>query len=142
MPKHQVQVQETIQAPLDQVFAFFADHEKFATLFGGACKRVKDGQGEPNGLGSVRRMGPGPLSFDETIVTFDKPRRIEYQVTRGSPIKNHLGTIDFKAAGNTTVVDYVIRFDSKIPGLGGIIAWVLGKAWKRNAPPKLARISR
>jgi len=141
MPQHEVKIHETVQAPRDQVFAFCADHEKFATLFGGNCKRVKDGQGEPNGLGSVRRMGPGPLSFDETIVTFDKPSRIEYQVTRGSPIKNHLGSISFMSVGETTQVDYVIRFDARIPGTGAFIAWLLGWAWKKNAPRKLARLA-
>lgn len=140
MPQHEVRIHETIQAPRDQVFAFFADHEKFATLFGGTCKRIKDGSDEPNGLGSVRRLGPGPLSFDETIVTFDKPARIEYQVTRGSPIKNHLGSINFMSVGETTQVDYVIHFDAKIPGTGGFIAWLLGWAWKQNAPKRLARI--
>lgn len=140
MPRHEVRIHEVINAPREKVFAFLAEHEKFAALFGGRCARVKDGQGEVNGLGSVRRIGPGLLSFDETIVTFDKPSRIEYQITRGSPLKNHLGTIDLNSTGGTTEINYVIRFDGKIPFTGGLIAWLLHTAWKKNAPRKLAQI--
>lgn len=141
MPQHEVKIRETIPAPREQVFEFFADHQKFTTLFGGGCQRIKDGEQEPNGLGSIRRIGPGPFGFEETIVAFERASRIDYQVTRGSPIKNHLGSIRFSDAGSGTQIDYVIRFDAKIPGTGGFIAWLLGWGWRRNAPAKLARIA-
>ncbi len=137
---HEVHFQTTVRAARAQVFAFLADHEKFASLFGGSCKRVKDGEGDVNGLGSVRRIGPGPLAFDETIVTFEPDQRIEYSVTRGGPIKNHLGTVDLKAVGQSTEIDYVIRFDAKIPGTGGLIAALLRTALKANARKALATL--
>lgn len=142
MPSQEVRVQARVHAPIGKVFAFFADHERFATLLGGRCKRIKDGQGDPNGLGSVRSIGPGPLAFEETIVTFEPNRRIEYAVTRGSPIKNHLGTIDFRAEDDITVVDYVIRFDGKLPFTGGLIAKLLRTAWNKSSPRVLAQLER
>lgn len=142
MPQQEVHIRETINAPVEKVFGFFADHEKFSHLFGSPCKRIKDGAGDVNGLGSVRRLGGnGPLSFDETIVLFEPGRRIDYEVTRGSPIKNHRGTIKFTAAGNRTELDYVVRFDPKIPGTGGLIAGLLGRMWKTNAPKILSRLA-
>ena len=139
----EVRFQTTVRAPRDQVFAFLADHQKFARLFGGTCTRIKDGEGDVNGLGSVRRLGPGPLSFDETIVTFEPSTRIEYTVTRGSPIKNHLGTVDLSDAPNGgTAIDYVIRFEGKIPGTGGVIAALLRTALKVNANKALSTLER
>lgn len=140
MSQQQIRQHVRIRAPIDRVFAFFADHERFITLMGGRCRRIVDGQDEPNGLGSVRRIGPGPLSFDETIVTFDKNARIEYAITRGGPIRNHRGTIDFRDDRGATVVDYVIRFEPKIPLTGGLIAKGLKLAWQLNAPKALAKL--
>lgn len=139
----EVRFQTTVKAPRERVFAFLADHQKFARLFGGTCTRIKDGEGDVNGLGSVRRLGPGPLSFDETIVTFEPSTRIEYTVTRGSPIKNHLGTVDLSdAPGGGTAIDYVIRFEPKIPCTGGAIAALLRTALKVNANKALSTLER
>lgn len=140
MPSQEVRLHARVRAPIATVFALFADHERFATLLGGRCTRIKDGVGDPNGLGSVRRIGPGPLAFEETIVTFEPERRIEYTVTRGSPIKNHLGTIDFREDNGSTVVDYVIRFDGKLPWTGSLIASALRAAWQRNSGRVLAQL--
>lgn len=140
MSQQQIRQHVRVRAPVERVFAFFADHERFITLMGGRCRRIVDGESEPNGLGSVRRIGPGPLSFDETIITFEKNARIEYAITRGSPIRAHRGTIDFRDDRGATVVDYVIRFESKIPLTGGLIARGLKLAWKLNAPKVLAKL--
>jgi uncharacterized protein YndB with AHSA1/START domain len=132
---HRMALEVDIQASPEAVFNYFADHEKFAAIFGGSCTRVKDGDDEPNGLGSVRRIGPGPLSFDETIVVFDRPNAIHYAITRGGPLKNHLGRIHFlKTPGGGTRVDYVITFESKIPLLGGLVAKALKAAFLRGIP--------
>lgn len=142
MPQHEVRIQETIAAPPERVFAFLAEHENFARLFGGRCVRVKDGEGEVNGLGSVRRIGPGPLSFDETIVTYEPSRKLEYAITRGSPLKNHRGTLDLQPVNGGTRLDYVIRFDGKLPLVGAVVAKALATAWRLNAPKQLAQIAR
>ena len=141
MPQHEVRIQETIAATPERVFAFLADHENFARLFGGSCTRVKDGEGHVNGLGSVRRIGPGPLSFDETIVTYEPSHRLEYAITRGGPLKNHRGTLELQAVNGGTRLDYVIRFDGKLPLVGSVVAKALAFAWKTNAPKQLARLA-
>jgi hypothetical protein len=140
MALQQIQVHATVHAPVDAVFNFFADHEKFVTLLGGRCRRVKDGDGDPNGLGSVRRIGSGPLGFEETIVTFRRNQEIEYAITKGTPLKNHRGTILFKAVDGATVVDYSIRLEGKFPLIGPIVAAALRMAWKVNSPRVLAKL--
>lgn len=129
---HRIVTETDFAASPEAVFNHFADHEKFARIFGGACVRVKDGSDEPNGLGSVRRIGPGALAFDETIVAFERPRRIDYAITRGSPLKNHLGQIRFLKTPDGTRVDYSIQFESKVPLLGYVVAAALKAAYRKG----------
>lgn len=140
MPQYEVRLPIRVQAPVSRVFAFFADHEQFATLFGARCRRIRTGEGDPNGLGSVRRIGPGALGFDETIIGFEPDRAIDYSITRGGPLKNHLGRIRFADEGGATAVDYVIRFDARMPFTGPLLARALETAWKLNAPRVLKRL--
>lgn len=140
-PMYQVYFHESVRAPRERVFAVFADHARFATLFGGVGRCVQEGIYDTNGLGSVRRIGRGMSSFDETVVAFDEPRRIEYEITRGSLLKNHMGSIELHAYGNVTAVDCSICFDSKIPGLGDLFVWQFKRAWERNGRLALARLT-
>lgn len=135
MAQHKVVFEEFIAAPRERVFAFFADHEKFGRIWGGKFKRIKDAPGaDPNGVGSVRRIpGPGP-AFEETIVTFAPPGLIEYQVTRGSPIKNHIGRIEFHEEAGGTKLRYTIAFEPRIPFTGSLIAGVIRASWCRGLP--------
>lgn len=122
---HLISTETTFAASPEVVFDHFADHNKFAQIFGASAKRIKDGQDEPNGLGSVRRVLPGPLALEETIVKFDRPKQIDYAITKGGPLKNHLGQIRFVAIDGGTRVDYKIRFKSKVPLLGYLVAAAL-----------------
>lgn len=144
MPQQEVHFRERIHAPIASVFEFLSQHPNFASLFGGSCAVVRAGDDprEPNGVGSVRRIGPGPLSFDEQIVAFERPTRLDYTIVRGGPLKNHLGTITLTADGADTALDYVIRFDGKLPGVGALVARALRFGWQRCARQAFARIER
>ncbi|MGB8856185.1 MAG: SRPBCC family protein [Burkholderiales bacterium] len=134
--------QAKVDAPREKVFDYFADHQNFTGLFGSTCERSREGKSELNGLGSVRTMRMGIGSFDETIVLFDKPNRIHYRITRGSPLKDHLGTVEFVPEGDGTRVDYRICFKGKAPFVAPLVAWLLKKQWGRFAVPRLANLSR
>jgi uncharacterized protein YndB with AHSA1/START domain len=143
MPSRQVRFRQFFPAPPAEVFAYFADHERNGRIWAGRARRIQDGEdpAEPNGLGSVRELkGPGP-AFEETIVVFEPTRRIEYEVSRGSPLKNHRGVILFDEAPGGTELEYSIRFDPKIPGTGAIFARWLGHRWKRGVKRALADLS-
>jgi ribosome-associated toxin RatA of RatAB toxin-antitoxin module len=127
---HLVSTQTHFTASPEAVFNHFADHEKFGKIFGGSAKRVKDGNDEPNGLGSVRYINL--LGFEETIVAFDRPNAIDYAITKGGPLKNHLGQIRFVPVDGGTRVDYDIRFESKVPLLGYLVAAALKGAYTRG----------
>lgn len=140
MPQHEVRFSLHVDAPPEKVFAFCADHARFASLFGGKAVRIKEGDSEPNGVGSVRRIGSGLLAFEETIVRYEPRRQIDYTITRGSPLKNHLGQIRFRTSRGGTEIDYVIRYDARIPFTGGLIGALLRLGWNAQAPKQLGRL--
>lgn len=124
-----------VPATPEAVFAALSDHEVFGEFWGLAIRRVRAGEleNQPNGLGSVRRI-PSPLGpFEETITRFEIPHAIEYQVSSGGPIKDHLGRMEFHAESGGTRIAYRIRFAPRIPFTGGLIAAILHRDWARNA---------
>lgn len=139
MSRYEVGFDEVFPAPSSKIFKFFGTHEKVGLIFGGKFERIKDGEDpkNPDGLGSVRRISlplPGP-SFEETVITFQPETLIEYIVSRGSPIKNHLGHIEFSdAPGGGTRVKYTIGFEPRIPGTGRLIAGILKAGFKLGIP--------
>lgn len=130
MAKHFIQMNETFNAPVATVFAELSDHEKMGKILGAKVKRVKDGKGDLNGIGSIRRITPVPLAdFEETVTGFEPGKLIEYTITKGSPLKNHLGRMVFSEANGKTHLHYTIQFDMKvgIPFTGFILKTVLEK---------------
>ena len=142
-PSHSVRFSCFISAPPTSVYDFFCDHESFGRIWPGKIQRIKDSEepGNPNGLGSVRSITLGPIVFEETHITCERPREIQYTVTRGGPIKNHLGTIKFIAEADGTRIDYTIAFDPRIPLTGCLIASSLKRDWARGIKPVIAELS-
>jgi uncharacterized protein YndB with AHSA1/START domain len=144
MPQQLVKFEQFFAAPRDKVFAFFADHEKFGLIWGGRFKRVKDGADprDPNGLGSVRQVTTAGLTFEETIVAYQPSSLIEYTITRGGPIKNHKGHIEFREVQGGTKVEYTIAFDPRIPMTGGIFASILCASWHAGVNRAVEELAR
>jgi uncharacterized membrane protein len=64
----------------------------------------------------VREIKIGILpAFQETITKFIENERVEYKITKGSPIKNHKGVLIFTEAKGKTNLKYTIELESKIP---------------------------
>jgi len=116
--------------PVTRVFADVSDHENLGRILGAPMRHLKDGHGEggKSGLGSVRGVGPALLGIEETIVTFEQDRLIEYKVTKGSGIKNHLGRLMFSDTPSGSHLHYLITFEPTIPGTGGLLHKVLSTA--------------
>jgi len=134
MAQHSVRFTEHFNAPRTKVFPYFAQHETFGAMAGGPVaaklkfiRRIRLGESlkHPDGVGSVRRIGYGPLGFEETVRSSEPGKLIEYFISKGSPLKNHLGRIEFHDDAGGTRVDYVIHFDTKLPGTGPLLKGVL-----------------
>lgn len=119
MRSHNLHVTSDFAKPVEAVFAYLSEHENLGDLLGAKIDRVRDGDTARNGVGSVRRLKVGPLPpFEETVTEFDPPRRIEYRITKGSPLRDHVGVMEFSPLpGGGSHLDYRIRLASPIPGV-------------------------
>ncbi len=124
--------------PPEQVFGFFAEHENLEPMLGAKITRISDGDdGSRNGVGSCRRLKAGPApAFEETVTAYVPDELIEYRVTRGSPLKDHLGEIRFTPVVGGTHMQWDISFGAAIPGLDRVLAEIL----KRRISQGIARV--
>nr|WP_227515360.1 SRPBCC family protein [Marinobacter salinus] len=138
-----IEINETFDVPRHRVFALFADHNSFGKLLGAPVKRIKDSQdADPNGIGSVRKIGIGPVGLEETVTNFEPDSLIEYTITSMSPIKNHLGRIRFDdTPEGHTQISYTITFEDIVPFTGKVVSSALEKGIRRGIRqvPKLAK---
>jgi uncharacterized protein YndB with AHSA1/START domain len=136
MRAHHIHVEHRFAKPPAAIFAHLAEHENLAELFGAKVTRVRDGDdGERNGVGSVRKLQIGPLpTFEETVTEFVPSERIVYRITKGSPLRGHLGTMTFEPAGEGTSFVYDIRIASPIPGIAPLVTAVLTRSIVKALP--------
>jgi len=122
MRAHHVKVEHRFAKPPERIFAYLAEHENLAEIFGAKITRLRDGDSERNGVGSVRRLQIGPAPpFEETVTEFVPPERIVYKITKGSPLRGHVGVMTFAPDGEGTRFLYDIRLASPIPGLAALV---------------------
>jgi uncharacterized protein YndB with AHSA1/START domain len=123
MRTHWVHVERDLDAPPEQVFDHLAEHENLAALFGAKVKRLNDGDTERNGVGSRRELKVGPLPpFEETTTRYERPELIEYKITKGGALKDHVGIMKFSPSpSGGTHFEYRIRVITKVPGMSGLV---------------------
>jgi uncharacterized protein YndB with AHSA1/START domain len=140
MRAHHVVVDHVFAKPPERIFAYLAEHENLAELFGAKITRLKDGDdGNRNGVGSVRKLQIGPLPpFEETVTEFEPPRQIVYRITKGSPLRDHVGVMTFSPQGDGTQFHYDIRLASPVPGIAAIVRASLTRTIVEN----LAKVER
>ena len=131
MRARHVHIERDFAKSPERIFARLAEHENLAEVFGAKVTRLRDGDaGERNGVGSVRGLQIGPLPpFQETVTEFVVPQRIVYRITKGSPLRGHVGVMEFSPAANGgTSFVYDIRIASPIPGLAPLVCAALTRS--------------
>lgn len=135
MRAHHVHIEHDFAKPPERIFAHLAEHENLAEVFGAKVTRLRNGEGgERNGVGSMRQLQIGPMPpFEETVTEFVVPERIVYRITKGSPLRGHVGTMTFAAtpSGGTRFV-YDIRIASPIPGVAPLVHASLTRSIERS----------
>ncbi|KAA1171909.1 SRPBCC family protein [Marinobacter salinexigens] len=134
MAMYTIEIDETFEVPRKRVFELFADHNRIGKVLGAPIKRIKDSdQADPNGIGSVRKIGIGPVGLEETILNFEPNSLIEYTITSLSPIKNHLGRIRFEdTPEGHTRINYTITFEDVVPLTGKLVRSALEQGIRRG----------
>jgi uncharacterized protein YndB with AHSA1/START domain len=131
-----VHVTHTFTSDPSTVFEALSEHENLGPIFGAKITRLRDGDTSRNGVGSARELKVGPApSFVETVTAAEPNALIEYKITKGSPLKNHHGVQKLTpTADGGTKLDYTIAFDSRIPGLAGVVAKTITKTLNAGLP--------
>lgn len=121
---------QDFDVPVHTVFNFFSVHENLGKIYPAAVKRIQFGEDprDANSKGSVRRIIAFPLVMEEVITQYIPNQLIEYKVTYGIGIKDHLGTMNFIDLENgKSRLDYKIEFVPSIPMTGFVMKNVLEK---------------
>ena len=117
-----VEITHDFALPVERVYAHLAEHENLGPLFGASVSRVRDGDSSRNGTGSVRRLKVGPLpAFEETVTKAVPNELIEYRITKGGILRDHVGTMEFRPQGAGSQLHYVIEFGAMAPGLDRVV---------------------
>jgi uncharacterized protein YndB with AHSA1/START domain len=133
---HHVNIEHDFAKPPERIFAYLAEHENLAAVFGAKVTRLRDGDdGERNGVGSARRLQIGPLPpFEETVTEFVPATKIVYRITKGSPLRGHVGVMEFAPSAGGTRFVYDIRLASPIPGLALLVRAALTRSITQALP--------
>ena len=139
--KQRIHFLQDFDTSLNTVFSFFSDHNRLKEIYPAFIKRIIDSPNPTNcnDVGSSRLIISLPFIFQETIIKYDAPNYLEYKITLGSPLKNHIGKMNFIALSPTkTRLDYVIEFEPYIP-FTGFIANQINTKVVQDALSNLAR---
>ena len=136
----QVEVERRFSAPPQAVWDVYTDHARWSEWAGFARSWLEvEGRPDRNGSGAVRAFGSGPVRAFEEVLDFEPPKRMTYRLVRGGlPLRDHLGEVVFEPDGDGTRVVWRCRFESKLPGLGGLLRVAVTRVF-RQALEGLAR---
>jgi uncharacterized protein YndB with AHSA1/START domain len=133
-----VHIERDFSIPVEKLYDYLSEHENLGAIFGMRVEHIQDGAETRSGAGSVRRLSlAGVAPFEETVTLAEPNERIEYRITKGSPLRDHEGRMVFSStpAGGSHL-DYTIEFGAAIPGVDALVAAVL----RRRIPAGLAKI--
>lgn len=139
-----VHVQHDYALPPEEVFRRIADHERFLSGKGLACRVVVPGSSQRDGAGAVREVRGGGIYFRETITAFEAPRMLAYRIETfrllGLPLGFHHegGDVVVEPIGKGARVTWRSRFEIRIPLLGNAI----GAHFARTVSRKFAALLR
>lgn len=126
--RFEVDVQHDYAAPPEAVWRIYTDHARWSEWAGTPGSHlVVEGSPDENGVGCVRGFAGRTR---EEILSFDPPKRMTYTVIGGlMPIRNHFGEVTLEPHAGGTRLRWRCRFDSRIPGLGGLFRRVITRVF-------------
>jgi uncharacterized protein YndB with AHSA1/START domain len=127
-----VRVQKAIEAPAEAIFDLISDHAGYRRFRGISDSRlVREGAPPPNGVGAMRWVRTGLLRFEEEIVAYERPRRMDYVIKKiNSPLEHELGSIRLTPVDGRTEAEWTSTFRVPVPVLGRAMesVWAIGLA--------------
>ena len=121
LDNQRVEASLRIEAPAAEVFAVLGDHRGMSDWAGfGECRLVRRGDGELGGRAAERLLETPLGTIREQITDWWPGRGYRYRIIAGSPFIGYRGEVRLVPEGDDTRVEWVLRFRSRIPGLGGL----------------------
>jgi uncharacterized protein YndB with AHSA1/START domain len=106
----EIHLEQTIAAPVEQVFDWLADPVNLAAAPMALKAGYTKGSSEP-GAGAVREVTGVGTWFREEITAYDRPHSYSYLIIRSFPAFNHDGgTLTFTPSGDGTHVDWLSNY--------------------------------
>jgi uncharacterized protein YndB with AHSA1/START domain len=116
-----INIHHDFAIPVEKLFAHLSEHENLETIFHPTkVRRLSDGQGARNGVGSAREMRAlGGPAFVETVTAYRENELIEYRMRFSStPTGSHL--------------HYTIEFEGRAPFIGPLIRMLLDRGIRKG----------
>ena len=138
MKIHEIKIYQEFDTPVEHTWEAFNDHVNFGKINGLKVERVGDSteQNNINGVGSVRLIKIPLFAFEETIQKSERPRLIEYKISKGTPLNHHYGKMQFESLpGNRSALNYTITVGSKIP----LVGWIVKRGLQKGLQDGLKR---
>jgi uncharacterized protein YndB with AHSA1/START domain len=124
-----IEIRAEIPAAPAKVFALLEDHAGYARWAGVKESVLRHpGDPSPHGLGAIRVLRSAGLAIQEEITVYEPPRRLEYALTAGLPVREYTGSVDLAPRGGGTELHWRVRFRPLVPGTG----WLLRAALQRT----------
>jgi len=118
-----IRVERTVDAPIEAVFEVLADHANY-DRFGGIrrAELIRPGAKDRNGVGALRRITIGPLSFEEEITAYEPPTRLDYLIVKlNAPYDHKGGSVRLESSdGAATHAVWTSEYEIPVPLVGGL----------------------
>jgi uncharacterized protein YndB with AHSA1/START domain len=138
----QIELTSRIPAPPERVFEVLSDHEGMVRWTDAREVVLRHpGDPAPNGVGAIRVIRSRGIAIEEEILSYDPPKRIEYRLTAGAPIRDHHGEILLEPDGDGTRVVWRVRFRPLIPGTGWLLRPLIERMLQQNLDQLSAHLS-
>lgn len=104
-----------INAPRSVVFDVLTDRNSYHRFLPIRVTQERPGVDELQGVGAVHKLGIGPVGAREQVEVFEAPRRYEFRLLSGLPIRDHRVVVTFVEGPSGTRVRYDMRFTPPVP---------------------------
>jgi hypothetical protein len=118
-----------VAAPPEVVFDVLTDHRRYNEIT--SLRRAeleREGEPAPNGVGAIRVLTVAGPPMREEVIAYERPSRFSYKILSGLPVRDHVGTVELKAADGGTEMAYAVKTTPTIPLAGPVFMAVLKKA--------------
>lgn len=118
-----------VAAPPEVVFDVLTDHRRYNEITPvRKAELEREGEPAPNGVGAIRVLTVVPPPMREEVIAYERPTRFSYRVLSGLPVRDHVGTVELKAANGGTEMTYAVKSTPTVPLAGPVFMAVLKKA--------------